>query len=351
MASADPIGVGIVGYGLAGRTFHAPFIEAVDGLRLAALATSTSERRERARAEHPEAAVVGSVDEILDRPDVEIVVVASPNRSHAPLGIRALSAGRHVVVDKPIAMDVGEAESLVAAAERAGRIVTVFQNRRWDGDFLTVRALVEAGTLGAIDSLEARFERWATVGDEWRETAGEAGGPLRDLGAHLVDQSLLLFGPARRVFAQVDRRRPGTRVEDSVFLAIDHASGVRSRLWTSLIAAHPGPRLRVRGLAGEYVRGGLDPQEAQLLSGMLPTDAGFGDDPPEQWGRLHLAGGTSVDAPTARGDYRRFYELLRDAVREGGAGPVDPADSIRGLRVLLAAETSARSGSVVAVPR
>ena len=349
MAAPGAIGVGMVGYGLAGRLFHAPYIDVVDGLRLAVIATSDPDRQARAAAEHPAARVVATVDELLDSGDVEMVVVATPNRFHVPIGIRALDAGRHVVVDKPIAMDLPEAETLLNAASRSGRILSPYQNRRWDGDFQTLTALLEDGALGAIDSLEARFERWGVVGEEWREQAEEAGGPHRDLGAHLVDQSLVLFGGARRVFAQMDRRRAGSRVEDSTFVAIDHVDGVRSRLWTSLIAARSGPRLRVRGLGGEYVKEDLDPQEVQLLDGLRPNDPGFGDEPPGRWGRIYASDGSVRPVPTDRGDYRRFYELFRDAVRGGGEPPVDPLDSVRGLRILEAAERSARTGAAVTV--
>ncbi|HUP55383.1 MAG TPA: Gfo/Idh/MocA family oxidoreductase, partial [Methylomirabilota bacterium] len=313
------------------------------------IATSNPERQAQAAAEHPGASVVGSVDELLASADVELVVVVTPNRSHVPVGIRALEAGRHVVVDKPIAMDVPEAETLLNAAERSGRILSVYQNRRGDGDFLTVRSLLEGGVLGEIDSLEARFERWGAVGDQWRETAEEAGGPLRDLGAHLVDQSLVLFGDARRVFAQMDSRRRGSRVDDSTFVAIDHVDGVRSRLWSSLIAARTGPRFRIRGLGGEFVKDDLDPQEDQLLGGLRPDDPGFGEDPPERWGRVYASDGSFRTVATQRGDYRWFYERFRDAIRGVGERPVDPLDSIRGLRVLEAAEESARTGAVVTV--
>jgi len=351
VAPPPDIGIGIVGYGLAGRLFHAPYIDAVDGLRIRAIATSHPDRRAQALSDHPDAEVVDSVDAILARPDVEVVVVVTPNRSHAPIGMHALASGRHVVVDKPIAMTVPEAEALIEAGDRAGRILSVYQNRRWDGDFQTVRSVIDRGVLGAIDSLEARFERWATVGPEWRETAEEAGGPHRDLGAHLVDQSLVLFGDATRVFAQFDSRRPGSRVEDSVFVAVDHADGVRSRLWTSLIALRNGPRVRIRGLGGEYVKEDLDPQERQLLEGLRPGDPGFGEEPAERWGSVSASDGTRTVVPTERGDYSRFYELLRDAVRGVGERPVDPADSVRGLRVLEAAERSARSGAVETVSR
>jgi predicted dehydrogenase len=339
------IGVGLVGYGLAGRSFHAPFIEAIEGLRLSVVVTADRERRARAAAEHPGAAIVDSVDALMERADVELVVVAAPNSLHAPIAGRALAAGRHVIVDKPIALSVTEGERLLDAAARSGRLLSVYQNRRWDGDFLTIRHLVETGALDPIDSLESRFERYSPVGQEWREMASEAGGPLRDLGAHLVDQSRILFGPARRVWAQIDRRRPGTEVEDSVFAAIDHVEGARSRLWTSLIASWTGPRVRVRGLAGEYVKHDLDIQESQLLAGMAPGSPGFGEEPPERWGRLHRADGSVEAIPTQAGRYAMFYELMRDAIRAGGPLPVDPLDSLRALRVLEAAERAAATGA------
>jgi predicted dehydrogenase len=344
MAATGSHHVGIVGYGLAGRSFHAPLVAAVKGLHLDAIVTADPERRARAQREHPEATILDTVDKLLDRTEVDVVVVATPNRFHVPIGIQALEAGRHVVVDKPIAMDVAEAASLIEAAARAGRLLSVFQNRRWDGDALTVRRLIDDGILGAIDTLESRFERSSAVGPEWRESAGEAAGPWRDLGAHLVDQCLVLFGRAERVWAQADRRRPGTEVDDAVFVAIDHANGVRSRLWTSLIASHVGPRIRVRGVAAEYVKDDLDPQEAQLLDGMRPDDPGFGVEPEERWGRLATPDGSVRRIPTEPGRYATFYELLRDAVRGVGPVPVDPLDSLRVLRVLEAAETAAATG-------
>jgi predicted dehydrogenase len=349
MASTDPIGVGIVGYGLAGRYFHAPFIAAVDGLRVAAVATSRADRRAAAAAAHPGAAIVETLDDMLALPDVEVVVVASPNKTHVPLSIRALEAGRHVVTDKPIATDVADAGRLVDVAERTGRILSIYHNRRFDGDFLTVRSLIESGALGPIDSLESRFEIGVPLAEAWREDVDQAGGPHRDLGAHLVDQALLLFGDPVRVFGQLERRRPGTAVDDSAFVAIEHAGGERSRLWTSLIAPWGRPRFRVRGLAAEYVKDERDPQEERVLAGASPSDPGFGDDAPAHWGVLHAIDRDPVRIPTERGDYRRYYEAFRDAVRGAGAVPVDPLDAMRGLRVLEAAEQASRSRSVIAV--
>lgn len=346
MAGGNEIGVGLIGYGLAGRLFHAPYIDAVPGLRITAIATSSPDRRALAAAEHPDATAVETADELVERGDVRVVVVVTPNRFHAPLALRALAAGRDVVVDKPIAMDIDEADMMLEAAARSGRLLTVYQNRRFDGDFVTVQRLIAGGALGAIDSLEARFERWSPVGDEWREQAAEAGGPLRDLGAHLIDQSLLLFGPVRRVWAEADRRRADSQVDDAVFVTLDHVAGVRSRLWTSLVASRPGPRLRVRGLSGEYIKDDLDPQENQLLAGLRPGADGFGEDPPERWGRLFATDGTSTAIPTERGDYSRFYELLRDALLGLGPAPVDPTDSLESLRIIEWAEEAARTGAV-----
>ncbi len=344
MGGATPIGVGLVGYGLAGRFFHGPFIDACDGLELRAIVTSDPDRAGHAAREHPAARVVGILDEVLARSDVDLIVVAAPNRFHAPMAMRALGAGRHVVVDKPMAMDVAEAESLIAAAAAAGRLLSVFQNRRWDGDFLTIRGLIDDGALGPIDSFESRFERWSPVADEWRETAAEAAGPLRDLGAHLVDQSRVLFGPVRRVWAQTDCRRPGTQVEDSIFVALDHTNGVRSRLWMSMIAAGTGPRMRLRGLNGEYIKHGLDVQEPQLVGGMLPTAAHFGEEPRDGWGTLFQGGGSPRVVPSRPGQYGRFYELLRDAIRDDGEPPVEPLDSMRVLGILDAASRAAATG-------
>ncbi len=350
MGERVPFGVGLVGYGLAGRFFHAPFIEAVDGLELRAIATSDPRRSAQAEREHQGARVVGGVDQILGRADIQLVVVATPNRLHARIASDALTAGHHVVVDKPLAMHVPEGAALIELAAASARLLTVFQNRRWDGDFLTVRRLVDDGALGGIDSFESRFEQWVPVADEWRESAAEAGGPLRDVGAHLVDQCLLLFGPVQRVWAQSDRRRPTSQVDDSVFVALDHAGGVRSRLWMSRVASKAGPRLRVRGLGGEYLKQDLDVQEGQLVGGMRPGADGFGEDAPGAWGHLHSGDGSVTPIATEPGRYVRFYELLEAAIRDDGPAPVDPADSLQVLRVLEAAERAARTGTAQAIP-
>jgi predicted dehydrogenase len=339
--------VGIAGYGIAGGVFHAPLVAATPGLRVAAIVTSNPERVERAGREHPEARVVGSVEEMLEL--VDVVVVATPNARHVPDAGAALAAGKDVVVDKPMAATAEDARALVDAARESGRLLTVFQNRRWDGDFLTVRRLVEGGELGEVVRLESRFDRWRPrVAEVWREAADPAqgGGLLLDLGSHLVDQALLLLGPARTVYAELDRRREGAAVDDDVFVAIEHANGVRSHLGASVVTGEPGNRFRVLGLAGAYLKEGLDPQEAALRDGARPGDEGWGREPPERWGRL-VAGEEVRPVETEPGAYEAFYAGLAAALHGEGPPPVDPEDAVRALEVLEAARASARDGVIV----
>lgn len=329
-----------MGFGLAGRVFHAPLVEAVDGLQLAAIVTSDRVRQERARAAHPGARVLASVDELWA--GIDLVVVATPNRTHVPLALAALERGLPVVVDKPLAPSAAEAERLLAAGDR----LTVFQNRRFDGDFLTVARLVHEG-VGEVTRFESRFERFEpeVSGDAWRELpdAAEGGGLLLDLGAHLVDQACELFGPPVRIYAEVDARRPGARVEDDVFVALEHRGGERSHLWMSSAAPLHGPRFRLSGLRAGFESYGLDPQEAQLADGMRPGDPDYGRAGP---GRLVDAGGAR-ELQLEPGAYERFYEGVERWLREDAPAPVDPADSLAGLRVLEAARRSAATASVV----
>jgi len=272
--SSEPIRVGVIGYGLAGSVFHAPFIATTPGLRLAAVSTSDPQRQAEAAERDPGVVVHAGVEQLLADPSaLDLVVVASPNRSHVSLAEAALNAGLAVVVDKPLAGTAAEAQALVDRARQRGRLLTVFQNRRWDGDFLTLRQLITAGDLGTVLRFESRFERWRPqVSNGWRERADpdEIGGLLFDLGSHLVDQALVLFGPATHVYAEVNVQRAGAGVDDDSFIALTHAGGVRSHLWMSATAAQVGPRFRVLGYRAAFVKYGLDPQEAELRTGARP---------------------------------------------------------------------------------
>jgi predicted dehydrogenase len=344
MASA--LRVALLGYGLAGRFFHAPFIATTPELGLAAVVTANEERRAQALDDYPGVALFDTAEEVWTRADeLDLVVVATPNRTHVPLALRAVESGLAVVVDKPLAPSSEEGRSVLAAARERGVMLTVFQNRRWDGDFLTVRRLVAEEALGDVHRFESGIDRWRPeLAGTWREHADEGGGLLLDLGTHLVDQALQLFGPAETVYAELDRRRPGAEVEDDVFVALEHSSGTRSHLWMSAVAAQPGPRLRVLGDQAAFAKEGEDVQEAALRAGRRPDEPGWGEEPEERWGLLGTEGETRR-VPTERGNYGAFYEGVAACLRERQPPPVDPADAIRTLELLEAARKTSRSVS------
>ncbi|MEU0278021.1 Gfo/Idh/MocA family oxidoreductase [Streptomyces sp. NPDC006195] len=354
--TGTPLRVGLVGYGLAGSVFHAPLIAATDGLVLDTVVTSSPERREQARAEFPDVRFAASPDELWQRADsLDLIVIASPNKTHVPIATAALKAGLPVVVDKPIAGSAAEARELAALAEERGLLLSVFQNRRWDNDFLTLARLVAAGELGDVQRFESRFERWRPqLKGGWRESGApeEIGGLLYDLGSHVVDQALVLFGPAVRVYAEADVRRPGAETDDDTFIAITHANGVRSHLYASATTAQLGPRFRVLGSVAGYVKHGLDPQEADLREGRRPGGGpGWGLEPESLWGRIGAGespltgGGHPVE--TEPGDYPAYYAGIATALREGTAPPVTAHEAAAALDVLEAARRSAREGIVV----
>jgi predicted dehydrogenase len=341
------IRVGLIGYGPAGSFFHAPLIAATPGLRLAAVVTRDPARAEQVRQAHPGAEVVQSADDLWSRSD--LVVIASPNRTHVPLAQEAIKQGLPVVVDKPLTGTAAEARDLVRLARDRGSMVTVFQNRRWDGDFLTVRRLLPE--LGDVHRFESRFERWRPVPKGgWREMGGpdEIAGVLYDLGSHLVDQALQLFGPVSHVHAESDVRRAGVRADDDAFIALTHVGGTRSHLWMSAVTAQLGPRFRVLGSRGAYVKWGLDPQEERLRAGERPDTAGavWGAEPSERWGTLGAEGDVRA-VPTEPGAYQEFYAGVAACLREGAPPPVAPESAVETVAVLEAAARSAATGSTV----
>jgi predicted dehydrogenase len=343
----------VIGFGLGGRVFHAPLVAATPGLRLATIVTGDPERQGDARRRHPEARILPRVDDLwAAAADHDLVVVTTPNRFHVPLALAALESGLPVVVDKPLAPTAAEAEPLLAVAAASGLLLSVFQNRRWDGDFLTVRRLVADDAVGRVTRFESRFERWRPERrtEAWREHGDprEGGGLLLDLGSHLVDQAVVLFGPPTHVYAEVERRRAGAEVDDDVFLALEHDGGVRSHLWCSSVAAVLGPRFRVLGLAGAYEKHGLDVQEAALADGHDPSGPGWGREDPERWGTL-VGPDTEGRVETVAGRYPEYYAGIERALRDGSPAPVDPSESLLGLRVLEAAARSARTRTVEAV--
>ena len=322
-------GVGLIGYGLGGAAFHAPVIAAEPRLRLEAVVTSRAGQVER---DHPGVRVVGSAEELLDDPAVELVVVAAPNAVHHDLAAAALRAGRHVVVDKPFALSTADADDLIALAAASDRRLSVFHNRRWDGDFLTVRRCVESGVLGEIATFVSRYDRFrpAPKGG-WKEEAVPGSGILWDLGPHLIDQAMVLFGPPRTVWADLGVQRPGVEAVDYVHLVLGYGRR-RAVLHAGMLVRDPGPRFEVHGDRGSLVTRGLDPPEVDAT---LTCEVGG----LELRGRL-------AGVPTA---YGSFYTQMAAAVAGEGLVPVAPDDARATVAVIEHALASARDRRVVEV--
>lgn len=343
------IRVAVIGYGLAGQVFHAPLIASTPGMRVSGIVTSNEERQSAARRAYPDAETFSGADSLWERADeFDLVVVATTNRSHVPLALRAIEAGLPVVVDKPLAPSAADARRLIEAAEAREVPLTVFQNRRWDGDFRTVQALARADLLGTLVRFESRFERYraAPRPGAWRERPEpeEGGGLLFDLGSHLIDQAVVLLGRPRAVYAEINVRRPEALVDDDTFVSLDFDSGVQAHLWMSVVTREPGPRFVVGGLTGTYTKIGLDLQEPLLKAGGRPGDAEWGLEPREAWGRVSAdIGGVHVEGAveTLPGQYECFYSGLAGALRTGTEVPVNARDALRTIEIIEAAQQSA----------
>ncbi|WP_017911731.1 oxidoreductase [Xanthomonas sp. SHU 166] len=336
----------LLGFGYVGRTFHAPLIAQTPGLHLH---TVVSRQAEAVNAVWPQARVVAEAAQAFADPRIDAVVIATPNQTHAPLALAALAQGKHVLVDKPFTLDVAEAQQVLDQAQRADRIVSVFQNRRWDGDFLGVRALLEAGTLGEIAEFHSHFDRHRPqVGDRWREHALPGSGLWFDLGPHLLDQALQLFGPPQSLQADLALQRPGAQTVDYVHAVLRYPR-LRVVLHAGSLVAANGLRFAVHGSGGSYVKHGLDTQEAQLRAGVAPGAPGWGEDPLP--GQLRLVGADGTHAvqtlPAPRGDYRDCYAAFREAIAGRAPAPVDAAQALAVMRLLEAGVRSAASGCSV----
>ena len=342
------IEVGVVGFGLAGQAFHAPVIDAVEGMRVAAI---VQRHADSARALYPQARIVSSLDELLAIESVRLVVIATPNPSHAPLAKQALLAGRDVVIDKPFATSLAEATELVNLARKTGRLLSVYQNRRWDGDFLTVRQLLSAGKLGRVSLLESHFDRFRPQIRQgtWKERAEAGSGILFDLGPHLIDQALTLFGVPEAVTGDVRKERDGSAIADA-FDVVLHYPRARALLRSTMLAAARTPRFVVQGTAGSYVKFGLDPQEEALRRGQRPAGEAWGMEPQEMWGTVTLAGRDGLVShaiPTLAGNYRKYYENVRDTLLGKAPLAVTAAQALDTMRVIdLALESSQRRCTV-----
>jgi predicted dehydrogenase len=339
--------VGIVGYGYATATFHAPLISAVPGLELVAISSSDAAK---VHADWPQMQVCSSPEQLFAMEEIDLVVIPTPNDTHHPLAALALAAGKHVVVDKPFTLNLAEARDLVVRAETARKLLSVFHNRRWVADFLTVQKLLASGQLGKITHFESHFDRFRPeVRQRWREGAGVGAGLWYDLGPHLLDQALCLFGLPHSIFLDKALQRDGALADDW-FHAILNYGELRVILHASALVAKEGPRFIIHGTKGSYIKEGIDPQEDALKAGGRPGDADWGVD--EQTGSLDVLRGSWMQhamVPNERGDYTRYYAGIRDAILNGAPNPVPPEQALQVMQLIDAGLLSASQGRVISI--
>ena len=345
---------GLIGFGLAGQAFHAPVIRGVPGMELACI---LERRGTRAREKYPELRVARTLDELLADKEIQLCVIATPNDSHFEYAQACLMAGRDVVVDKPFAPTLRESEELVRLAAERGRLITVYQDRRWDGDFATIKKIVASGRLGTVVEYECRFDRFRLEpkANAWRERMDQPGaGVLFDLGPHVIDQALALFGEPRAITASAFCQRETSQVDDAFDVCMEYTnlgSGLRAMGRARIIAYAPGPHFLIHGTNGSFVKYGMDPQEARLRAENCPDGLDWGADwgveAEELWGTLSLVGEPSVKVKTERGDYRGFYANVRDAIEKKAALDVTPEQALRTMRAVMLAHKSSRERRTV----
>lgn len=341
----ETLNVAIVGYGFAAKTFHAPLIAGIAGLELAAIASSDPAK---VRADWPEVVVVATPAELFARSDIDLVVITTPNDSHFPLARMALAAGKHVVVDKPFTVTVADARCLQAEAAAAGRLLSVFHNRRWDSDFLTLHQVIVSGELGRIVHFESHFDRYRPdVRARWREQAVPGSGLWYDLGSHLLDQMLQLFGAPESISLELARQRKGAEADDW-FHAVLRYGQSRVILHGSALVPVPAPRFTVHGSLGSFIKQGLDPQEDRLKAGSRPPALDWGADPKTATLSVWRDGVCQTrELACIPGNYPAYYSAVRDAIRGLGPNPVTADEAIRVIRLIELGLQSAQQGRMM----
>jgi scyllo-inositol 2-dehydrogenase (NADP+) len=340
---AENIRTGVIGFGLAGRIFHTAVIAATPGLELCCIVQRSGDDAAKA---YPGVKIARSIEELLADHSIRLVVVGTPSADHYAHAVQCIRAKRNVVVDKPFTLTSEEARRLIALAKDNGVLVTAYQNRRWDGDFVTLKQVLASGVLGRIVTYESHLDRYRAAPrlKVWREDGGPGGGLLFDLGSHLIDQAGALFGDPKEVWADVRTEREGARVDDAFDVQLKFAGGVTAWLRSSLTAPFAGARFLVHGTKGSFVKWGIDPQEDALKAGAKYTDPGLGEEPEHLWGKLHIAGEPAKTVKTAAGDYRGLYANVRDALLGVGELAVIPEQAWRTARIIELSRESSDSG-------
>jgi scyllo-inositol 2-dehydrogenase (NADP+) len=358
MASSNQaINTAVIGFGLAGQVFHAPFVSAVPGLKLEAI---VQRKGDEAANAYPNTRILRSVEEAFSDPTIQLIVVGTPNATHYALAKQALLAGKHVVIDKPFAATSAEAKELGELAAARNLILAPFHNRRWDGDFLTVRKLLKEQAVGRLVTYESHFDRFRPLPREatWKESGNAANGMLFDLGPHLVDQALALFGVPETITASVRKDRDETAIEDAFDITLDYP-GLRAHCRATMLACLNAPRFLLHGTKGSFRKYGLDPQEPALVAGAKVPPMGEGNwlaENDSAWGTLTVAPDpadptTLVSTPiqTEFGDYRSYYANVRDAINGTAPLAVTPEDGYRVIRLLELARQSSAEGRTLPV--
>jgi scyllo-inositol 2-dehydrogenase (NADP+) len=345
----DEIAVGLIGYGMAGRVFHAPVIQSVPDLRLKKI---VERHGNQSKERYPWVETVRDISELLEDDEIELIVVATPNSSHFELARQSLIAGKHVVVDKPFTNTSAQAQELIDLAKAQNRVITVHHNRRWDGDFLTVRKLIDGIVLGRLAEFESHFDRFRSQvrSGAWREEEGEGSGIVFDLGSHLIDQAQVLFGLPDSITADVRIQRDKAKAVDNFELILDY-DDLKVTLKATMLAREPGPRFLLYGTEGSFVKYGLDPQEEALKKGHTPTEPGWGEEPKEQWGRLNTQlGQLHVEGvvETLPGCYQAFYKNVADAIRGRAELAVKPEQARNTIRIIELAMQSSQEKRTLA---
>ena len=327
----EPIKTAIVGFGISGQCFQAPILQAISQIELRAV---VSRNGERVRSQLPEVSVYADISQLLHDPEIELVIIATPNDLHYQQAAEALRAGKHVVLEKPVTVNSSDGHALAGLAQQYDRKLSVYHSRRYDGDFLTIKQLLAEQRLGGIHTFYSSYNRYRpVVKNRWREASVPGAGILYDLGSHLIDQALCLFGNPVAVQATLRNQRPGSQATDHFHLVLSY-QGTDVILHGNCLSTTAGPRFQVFGSEGSFIKHGMDPQEDYLRNFQGPEAIGWGEDAPEYYGVLTSAAGESVVVPTMNGGYEQFYQQMSYAIRHNQPVPVEPGQAVDVIKII-----------------